>query len=158
MAARRKLPDWAPRCSMAACGRPCGLMMTARSSLWKHHHTYYVVQPSGSAVLVHNRAEYIQTLKRYDLVDDLKDGRTLLVGEGNLSFARSLARKRRIDPKNLVVTTYESEAALSPAAKTNAQYLLSRGVTVVHDVDGTDLAATFGKNAKFDRIVWRAYA
>src|SRR4051812_23304121 len=93
-------------------------------------------------------------VKGYDLVDELKGGRTLLVGEGNLSFGRSLARKRRIDPKNLVVTTYEAETALSPTARANAQYLRSRGATVLHGVDGTDLAATFGKDTKFDRIVW----
>jgi hypothetical protein len=61
----------------------------------EHFHNYHVGQPGGSAVLVHNGTEYIQTLKqgKYDLVDHVASGKTLLVGEGNLGFARGLARK-----------------------------------------------------------------
>jgi len=121
----------------------------------EHFHNYHVGQPGGSAVLVHNGTEYIQTLKRgeYDLVDHVASGKTLLVGEGNLSFARSLARKGRVDPKNLVVTTYEAEANLSPAALRNARALRERGATVLHGVDATDLRATFG-DTKFDTILF----
>ena len=121
----------------------------------EHFHNYHVREPGGSAVLVHNGTEYIQTLKQgqYDLVDHIASGRTLLVGEGNLSFARSLARKRRVDLKNLVVTTYEAEANLSQAALKNAKALRDRGATVLHGVDATDLRATFGQ-AKFDVIVF----
>lgn len=89
----------------------------------------------------------------YDLVDHLAGGKTLMVGEGNLSFARSLAQKERIDPKNLTVTTYEAEAQLSPEALTNAQALRAGGATVLHGVDATDLQATFG-DTKFDTIVF----
>jgi hypothetical protein len=137
-----------------AVSRPRYEMLDLYNVEVEHFHNYHVGQPGGNAVLVHNGTEYIQTLKKYDLVDELKGGRTLLVGEGNLSFGLSLARKGRIDARNLVVTTYEAEAALSPAAWANAQWLRSRGATVLHGVDATDLAATFGKDAKFDRIVW----
>ncbi|KAI9278672.1 hypothetical protein BDA99DRAFT_554290 [Phascolomyces articulosus] len=70
--------------------------------------------------------------------------RVLLIGEGNFSFARSLAENYMKDnPSNIVATCYDSEQVLyekyADEAKNNLAILKELGVTVLFDIDGTKL-------------------
>ena len=70
-------------------------------------------------------------------------GSVLFVGEGNFSFALSLARLRAVEPGGLTATSYEPEESLSETAYDNAQKLIRLGARVRTGVDGTRLADTF---------------
>ena len=70
-------------------------------------------------------------------------GLALLVGEGNFSFALSLARLRAVEPSGLTATSYEPEEALSETAYDNAQKLIRLGARVRTGIDGTRLSDTF---------------
>ena len=72
-------------------------------------------------------------------------GSVLFVGEGNFSFALSLARLRAVDPGGLTATSFEPEESLSETAYDNAQNLFRLGARVRTGVDGTRLADTFPK-------------
>ncbi len=91
--------------------------------------------------------------EKYNLVGRLALGYTLLVGEGNLSFAVSLARTRPINPRKLTATTFETEKELSSQAKANARTLQTLGVQVCFGVDARNLKDTF-PGARFDNIVF----
>ncbi|KAI8140357.1 hypothetical protein BJV82DRAFT_623616 [Fennellomyces sp. T-0311] len=70
--------------------------------------------------------------------------RVLLIGEGNFSFARSLAEHYMAsNPSNIVATCYDSEQVLydkyADEAKTNVAQLKQLGVAVLFEVDGTKL-------------------
>lgn len=76
------------------------------------------------------------------------------MGEGNLSFALSLAQRPQIFPGRLFATTLEIRDELSPEAIKNAQALKAKGATVLHGVDATNLSNTFG-SWLFDNIVFQ---
>ncbi|MCB9651065.1 MAG: DUF2431 domain-containing protein [Deltaproteobacteria bacterium] len=65
----------------------------------------------------------------------------LLVGEGNLSHARSLVEAGEVNPRQLVASVYERE--LLGDAASNAAWLRQQGATVRTGVDATDLASAF---------------
>lgn len=90
----------------------------------------------------------------FDFVAEVSLGRTLLVGEGNLSFALSLAEMPGIMPSKLIATTFENKEELSPDAITNAEALRRMGVTVLHGVDASNLTSVFGL-WRFDTIVFQ---
>lgn len=89
----------------------------------------------------------------FDFVGQMAKGHTLLVGEGNLSFSRSLLRERRIRPQLLTATTREPGVELSDEAKHNARQLRSAGAGVMHGIDARNLGAVFGAK-RFDSIVF----
>ncbi len=91
---------------------------------------------------------------RFNFVAEIADGKTLLVGEGNLSFVLSLAKMPKISSSQLVATTFETKSNLSQEAATNAKKLQSLGVTVLHGVNATKLATALG-SWKFDNIVFQ---
>lgn len=71
--------------------------------------------------------------------------RVLLVGEGNLSFARALLRLLggHVPPGQLVATTFDSEAALHEkyaGVEATLEELRAGGVLVAFGIDATDLA------------------
>lgn len=90
----------------------------------------------------------------FDFVETIARGRTLLVGEGNLSFSLSLTRKKRITPNNLTVTTFENTNELNEETINNAKNLRKLGVFVMHGVDATKLFITLG-SVRFDNIVFQ---
>lgn len=90
----------------------------------------------------------------FDFIGQIAGGRTLLVGEGNLSFALSLAHSSRIVPFRLFATTFEVSSELSSEAIDNVHSLKARGVSVLHGVDATDLSNTFG-SWLFDNILFQ---
>lgn len=90
----------------------------------------------------------------FDFVGQIAKGKTLLVGEGNLSFSLSLARKRSVSAGNLTATTYEKETALSDSAIENAETLRLLGVQVLHNIDATKINSSF-EGKQFESIVFQ---
>ncbi|MFW0777786.1 MAG: class I SAM-dependent methyltransferase [Rickettsiales bacterium] len=91
---------------------------------------------------------------QFDFVGEIARGRTLLVGEGNLSFALSLIQISRIVPARLFATTFENSDKLPPETFENAQSLNAQGVIVLHGIDATDLSTALG-SWLFDNIVFQ---
>ncbi len=70
---------------------------------------------------------------------------TLLIGEGNLSFAKSLLFLP-CGITHMTATTFEKQKELSNETKDNAVLLNCHGATVYHDVDATRLSTSFGQS------------
>ena len=83
----------------------------------------------------------------FDFVGWADHGPALLVGEGNLSFALSLARRMKRPRRSLVATTFEPERKLSVVARFNAKRLRDLGVSVLHGIDATKLSDHSGERA-----------
>lgn len=81
-------------------------------------------------------------------------GNVLLVGEGNLSFAKSIASSSLFGISAMTASTYESERSLSEEGKSNADALKRMGVTVMHNVDATRLENEL-KPTQFDTIIFQ---
>ncbi len=81
-------------------------------------------------------------------------GDILLVGEGNLSFAKSLLRQPAAQITHMTATTYEKEKDLSYQARHNAAQLGCCGTLVIHGVDATCLEKSLGPH-KFDTIIFQ---
>ena len=92
--------------------------------------------------------------KQFDFVAAISRGQTLLVGEGNLSFTRSLVKKNRINPGRLTATTHEAVKNLMDGSKVNAAHLERLGVNVMHGVNATELSRAV-PNKRFDNIVFQ---
>ncbi len=90
----------------------------------------------------------------FDLTSALARGTLLLVGEGNLSFALSLAGIAKFHPRQITATTYETEQNLTNDAISNATALRYSGVAVINGVDATNLRANFGSE-RFDNIAFQ---
>jgi hypothetical protein len=56
-------------------------------------------------------------------VSQIQEGDTLFVGEGNLSFALSIAKMHGMTASNLTATTYEKTSDLSEEAQQNSKIL-----------------------------------
>ncbi len=91
---------------------------------------------------------------KFDFVAEVSKGRTLLVGEGNFSFALSLANDHKISANRLVATTFENKEDLSKEATNNVEKLMAMGVTILYGVDATKLSAVFG-SWLFDNIIFQ---
>jgi len=81
-------------------------------------------------------------------------GNVLLVGEGNLSFARNLLNKPMISIESAIATTFEAQRNLSDETLRNTSLLRCCGVRVIHRVDATRLDQNF-KGAEFDTIIFQ---
>ncbi len=81
-------------------------------------------------------------------------GNILLVGEGNLSFARSILNISALVISDMTATTYEDKKSLSHEAKINAAHLQQTGAIVIHGIDATKLADEFN-GQKFDTIIFQ---
>lgn len=91
---------------------------------------------------------------KFNFVAEVSQGRTLLVGEGNFSFALSLAQKPQIAVNRLVASSFESENYLSEGAIANAKKLKTMGATILYGVDATKLSTVFG-SWLFDNIIFQ---
>jgi 25S rRNA (uracil2634-N3)-methyltransferase len=94
-----------------------------------------------------------KSLAKYDFVSKVKDGNTILVGEGNLSFTISLVKQLQLLP-NLITSTYEDYAELSGHARYNSKLLQQSGIKVLHGLDATGLHKYFYSNT-FDRVIFQ---
>lgn len=81
-------------------------------------------------------------------------GDTLLVGEGNLSFAKSLLQQPATRITHTTATTYEKEKDLSDEARQNSSVLKRYGALVLHGVDATHLEKRF-RPYEFDTIIFQ---
>lgn len=81
-------------------------------------------------------------------------GHVLLVGEGNLSFAKSLLKIDETQTTHMLTTTFENSKDLSDEVLQNAQILKCNGAQVLHNVDATKLQETL-KPQKFDTIIFQ---
>ncbi len=87
-------------------------------------------------------------------ISQIQQGNTLFVGEGNLSFALSIAKVPDISASNLVATTYEKDSDLSEEAQQNTKVLKQSGASVLNGIDATKLSQYFSRQ-KFDTIVFQ---
>ena len=81
-------------------------------------------------------------------------GKTLLVGEGNLTFAAANVRLGVVLPGDLTATVYEPKQAKSAATQARGQQLAEQGVTVEYGVDATGLHVGAEQLPKYDTITW----
>lgn len=81
----------------------------------------------------------------------------LLVGEGNFSFARSLAENYLEEGSdNMIATCYDTEQVLYQKyedAKDNVEFIREYGATVLFEVDATDLSKEVKKN-RYTKIIF----
>jgi hypothetical protein len=82
-------------------------------------------------------------------------GDVLLVGEGNLSFAKSLLHQQPLAQiTQMTATTFENGKELSQDAIEAASWLKSSGAMIVHGVDATRLDKKF-KQFEYDTIIFQ---
>lgn len=79
----------------------------------------------------------------------------LLVGEGDFSFAVSVVKNNHVLPTNLVATSYDRREIATEkytTAANNLEYLESRGVKVLFEIDATKLPQTLGLSSKKNKL------
>lgn len=81
-------------------------------------------------------------------------GDVLLVGEGNMSFAKSLLNMPAVQVTDMTVTTFEKEKILSDDTINTANILKQCGANVIHSVDATHLERNFTP-CEFDTIIFQ---
>jgi Domain of unknown function (DUF2431) len=82
-------------------------------------------------------------------------GKTLLVGEGNLTFTESNVKLGRSFPGNVTATIYQKKAEVrDQATLARAEKLQEGGVTVEFGVDATKLDKGTEDQPKYDTIIW----
>ena len=91
---------------------------------------------------------------KFDFTARMRVGGVLFVGEGNLSFALTMARKPRIPTASILATVYEAEEDLTDTTYENAKNLLNLGCSVKTGVDATRLADSIGKD-QFQTIIFQ---
>jgi hypothetical protein len=96
--------------------------------------------------------EHKSVFKELDLLKEIEAGNTLLIGEGNFSFALSVASSKNISVNNLVATCFEAEKNINEETKRNIKDLKDLSIRVLFDVDCTKLENHF--NVRFDRIIF----
>lgn len=92
--------------------------------------------------------------QHFDFIGTVSGGKTLLVGEGNLSFALALVRNARVTANQLIASVYDVRDEIDDVTFSNAQRLESLGATVLFGVDATALQTRFGFSL-FDTIVFQ---
>ena len=81
-------------------------------------------------------------------------GDVLLVGEGNLSFAKTLMTMPQTGVTRVTATVFEKERNASDETAKNAQSILHRGGEVLYGVDATRLDKSIARQ-KFDTIIFQ---
>jgi len=118
--------------------------------------SYFEGQTISAAMFAATKGMHIggEVKENFDLVAQISSGRCLLVGEGNLSFAKSLLNFQRVSPSKIVATTFERFNSLSEETVANAKYLSAKGVVVLNGVNARKLDVAVGSN-KFSTIVFQ---
>lgn len=98
-------------------------------------------EPEKDAVVAFENLVFLieQKQRTFDFAAMTRAGACVLVGEGDLSFARALARDPKSRSANIIATTFEAESRVCPAGRTNARSLIDLGATVLHGVDARHL-------------------
>lgn len=89
---------------------------------------------------------------KFNFLAHIENSLTLMVGEGNISFALSLALNLH-NKQNLIVSVFENKNNLSNEAKQNADKLLRLGIKVIYEVNARNLKAF--KDNIFDIIIFQ---
>ena len=92
--------------------------------------------------------------EKFDFAAQMRAGSVLFVGEGNFSFALSMARLPHVTASSLMATVFEAEKDLTDLAYENTQKLLKLGVNVQTDVDATRLSESLG-NRRFQTLMFQ---
>lgn len=80
-----------------------------------------------------------QKRRPFDFAAMTRIGKCVFVGEGDLSFARALARDAKSCAEHIIATTFEAERSVCPAGRRNARSLSDLGAKVLHGVDARHL-------------------
>jgi hypothetical protein len=96
----------------------------------------------------------IKSIKEYNFVERVNTGKTLLVGEGNLSFTYALIKQCQNLPSSLITSLYETVSELSESAEYNAKLLENIGVKIIYGLDGTKLHEFFDTDS-FETIIFQ---
>jgi len=91
---------------------------------------------------------------KFDFVAQVAKGKALLVGEGNLSFALSLAHKQSINPANITATTFENASEVSQGTQDNTEKLRLLGAEVLHGINASKIADIFS-GRRFETIIFQ---
>ncbi|MXN63273.1 DUF2431 domain-containing protein [Stappia sp. GBMRC 2046] len=126
-------------------GRPLRVEPAAVEAKFTHD---FLEQTLIEQLLVHKGK-----LGAFDYVQTVSQGRTLFLGEGNLSFSLALAKLRPTVAKDFTATTFEPARRLSPAALQNASQLARMGAKVLNGINATRLQTHFGAT-KFHSIIF----
>lgn len=81
-------------------------------------------------------------------------GKTLLVGEGNFSFAKSLLLKPKSSITSMTATTFDGPRSLPVEAQGNIDTLEQFGVSIFYNIDAMRLTNFFHRK-DFDTIVFQ---
>ena len=81
-------------------------------------------------------------------------GDALLVGEGNMSFARSMMNMPQTGATRVTATVFEKERDISDETTKNAQRILQKGGEVLYGVDATRIDKSL-KPQCFDTIIFQ---
>ncbi len=90
----------------------------------------------------------------FNFVRQISLGQTLLIGEGNFSFALSLVKLQPGLSRNIHASVPTAQVHASDQAKTNASTLINRGVDIIYDMDGTKLQNKYAPNT-FQTIIFQ---
>jgi 25S rRNA (uracil2634-N3)-methyltransferase len=88
------------------------------------------------------------------ILRQISNGQALFVGEGNMSFARSLIDLNGGIGPSLVVTTYENSRDIDAETKNNAIILEDSGAKIIYGVDAENIETDFLLNP-FDTIIFQ---
>lgn len=87
----------------------------------------------------------LSTQSKFDFVRMAATGRSLFVGEGNLSFSLEIARHlETFERARLVASTFESAHEWSDETVSNARQLIELGCTVLDQIDARSIDRHFG--------------
>jgi RHS repeat-associated protein len=91
----------------------------------------------------------------FDLVKRISEGKTLMVGEADLTLTNTLVKDLKVPTGQLTATTYEPQPDLPllPNTEARAADLRAAGVNVLNSVNGTNLREKLG-DEKYDTIVF----
>lgn len=123
-----------------------------KSSHSQHQHTHHVVREWFAKRYNDPNQNARGNLPEKSPWQDI--GNVLLVGEGNLSFSKSLLASDSSRITGMIATTYEAEGSLPDEGKINANFLRRSGAVVMHDIDAMHLEKEFGSH-KFDTIIFQ---
>ncbi len=98
--------------------------------------------------------QLLDVARPFDYLSSIERGKILLVGEGNLSFAASLASRAGRLASKIVATTFEAETEWQTQTADNAKRLRRYGAVVRGAVDATKLEEVFSK-ADFGMIAFQ---
>ena len=95
-------------------------------------------------IIDNNLSHLFKSLIQYDFYQALSNGKSLLVGEENLSFILSLALKLN-NNHNIIASTFENHNDSSDLNEENTKHLRKLGVNVMHGIDATKIKLRFQK-------------